>query len=825
MIKRHNKTAIVYKGVSYTYTQLLQYTACYAAYFSQKANLQKVMIFAENCPEYFFAFYGALRCNAIAVPVDVNSTASELAHIIADCNPDFIFISPEKKELVEKAASQAKFSGNIINASNIDTSEVNSLEAEEIPVGLDDTTAIIVYTSGTTGSPKGVMISYKNITFIVNAVSVDAPIYTEGRNVMVLLPLHHILPLMGSMVAPMKLGATIYITEGLNAESILKTLNDGKIAIIIGVPRLYETLSKGVMAKINAKLITKIIYKVAELIGSDALSKIIFKSVHQKFGGHIEYLVSGGAALPTKIAKTFKTLGFYVLEGYGMSETSPLISFTHPGKRKIGYSGYPLANMDIKLEPTGEICVRGDNVMQGYYNRPEETAQIIRDGWLHTGDIGIINKYGLKITGRIKEIMVASNGKKINPEEIEVEALQNTRYIKEIGVFMQDSVIHAIVIPEMKELRQNSDGNIMEIIRQDIDKFNKITSVYKRIKRIHISAENLPKTRLGKIQRFCLPSLIKETKTKAQEKEEDINPSKVYQLLKTFIQSETGYIPLANDHFEIDLAMDSLSRVALLNYVEISFGLIMNEEELDTLNTLTKLTDHIEQNSPEFIAHKDISWKEILSAKIPHIKIPRPGIIHFLIDTISKVSFRTVYRFRGRGEENIPNEPCIIAANHRSALDGLIITAGLRRKMSRNTFYFAKEKHWRTKFARFIAGKNNVLIMDINKNVKESLQQISYVLQQGKNIIIFPEGTRSRDNKLKQFKNAFAILSTELNIPVVPAVIRGSDRAVFRPMKFPRFFTPIRVEFLKPIYPHPTQTVENLRDYVEQRINEVLTDV
>jgi len=818
MVQKNAKTAIVYKGVSYSYTQLLQYASCYASYFSQNVDVQKVMIFAENCPEYFFAFYGAIKCDAIVVPVDVSSTANELAYILADCNPDFIFISPEKRELVEKAGSQAKITGKIISASDIDTSAVDTVEATEIPDGPDEKTILIIYTSGTTGSPKGVMLSYRNVLFMIKAVTEDIPIWSHDRNVMVLLPLHHILPLLGTLVGPVKIGATVYIAEGLNADSILKTLSEGKIALIVGVPRLYETLAKGVMAKINAKLATKIIYKIAELIGSDALSKIIFRSVHQKFGGHIQYLICGGAALPINIAKIFKTLGFYIIEGYGMTETSPIISFTHPGKRKIGYAGYPLKEMDIKIEPTGEICVRGENVMQGYYRRPEETAQIIRDGWLHTGDTGLIDKYGVKITGRLKEIMVTPNGKNINPEEVEQEAMQNTQYIREIGVFMHDSVIQAIIVPEMKELRQSSEGNILETIRKDIDKFNKITSVYKRIKRIHISSKELPKTRLGKIQRFYLPLLMEQSSTKLREKPEDANQSKIYQLLKAFIQSETGFIPRANDHFEIDLAMDSLSRVALLNYVEISFGQTINEELLDTLNTLSKLTEYIEQNSPEISAHKEISWKNLLSTKTPDTKIPRPGIIHFLIDTIVKIYFRIAYRFRCNGEKNIPDEPCIIVANHRSALDGLIIMARLKYKMARNTFFYAKEKYWRSKFARFMAGKNNVLIMDINKNVKESLQQISYILQQGKNIVIFPEGTRSRDKGIKQFKNAFAILSTELNVPVVPVAISGSERAVFHPVKLPRFFARICVEFLQPVYPLPAQTAENLRDNVEERI-------
>jgi long-chain acyl-CoA synthetase len=478
--------------------------------------------------------------------------------------------------------------------------------------------------------------------------------------------------------------------------------------------------------------------------------------------------------------------------------------------------------MEIKTEPAGEgeICVRGDNVMQGYYNRSEETAQIIKDGWLHTGDVGLVDKYGVKITGRIKEILVTSNGKNINPEEIEREAMQTTKFIREVGVFMQDSIIQAIVVPEMKELRQSSESNISEIIRQDIDKFNKSTSVYKRIKRIHISSEELPKTRLGKIQRFCLPSLMEQEKV--HEKEDDTQRSKVYLLLKSFIQSETSYIPHANDHFEIDLSMDSLSRVALLNYVEISFGIFIKEEQLDSLNTLAKLTEYVEQNSPEIAVHKEISWKEILSEKISNMKIPRSGFIHFAVDMLSKITFRTAYRFSGKGKENIPDTPCIIAANHRSALDGLIITALLKRKTSRNTFFFAKEKHWQTKLAQFMARKNNVLLMDINENVKQSLQQISCVLQQGKNIIIFPEGTRSKNKDLKHFKNAFAILSTELNIPVVPVVIKGSDKAVFSSLKLPRLFTSIRVEFLPPIYPQPTQNAESMRYNVEKRIKDAL---
>jgi long-chain acyl-CoA synthetase len=817
MVQNHNKTAIVYKEKSYSYTQLLQYSSLYANYFSKEKKPGKILIFAENSPEWMFAFYGTLSCNAICVPVDVQSTQKELSYIINDCQPDIIFTSESKLEYVENACGQVEnFQGKVITAADIDDSGVDLFEPNEIAIKNPEQTILLIYTSGTTGSPKGVMLSYKNVMAVVNAVYQDVPIFTKNSNVMVLLPLHHSFPLQGTLIIPMYAGSTIFIAEGMNAESILGTLNEGKISIIIGVPRLYDTLTKGVMAKINAKFATRMIYKLVKLIGSDTLSKIVFKSVHEKFGGHLKFLVSGGAALSIETATIFKALGFYVLEGYGMTEAAPMVSFTHPGKRKIGYAGYPLNGEEIRFSPAGEILVKGDNVMQGYYNNPQATSEIIVDGWLHTGDIGHLDKYGLKITGRIKEIIVTPNGKNINPEEVETEIIAVSTYIKEVAVFMENDVLQAVVIPQLKELRQGEIENMREYIKEDIAKYNKEAPSYKRIKQFHITSKELPRTRLGKIQRFKLPAFASQQKEKKTEEQPE-NQSRVYQLLKTFVDSETGYNASADDHLEIDLSMDSLSRVALLSYIETTFGLILNEEQLESLDTLAKLTDYIEQNSNE-INNKEVSWREILYSKLPDFKLPKSGWIHGFVNGLSKAAFHVTYRFKSKGKKNFTDEPYIIVANHRSGLDGLIITAKLNNKMTRNTFFFAKEKHWRTRFARFMAGKNNVIVMDINKNLKESLQQMSYVLRQGKNVIIFPEGTRSKNNELKQFKETFAILSKELNIPILPVTIKGSEKAVLRPVKFPRLFTRIRVEFLDPIYPKPDETIEELRDRVENAI-------
>ena len=700
-------------------------------------------------------------------------------------------------------------------------SDDKNIPATDIPLGNLEDVMLINYTSGTTGNPKGVMLTYKNVMFNIDSVSKQVPIFQEDSNVMVLLPLHHILPLLGSLVAPLYMGGTLHIAEAMNAESIIKTLNAGKVSIIIGVPRLYDMLVKGIMSKINASFVTRLLYKITKLIGSDAVSRVIFSSVHKKFGGHLKYLVSGGAALSVETATILKTLGLYVLEGYGMTETAPMISFTRPGRRKVGYAGELLPNIEAKIAENGEICVKGDNVMKGYYKREEETAQIIKDGWLHTGDMGILDKYGLKITGRIKEIIVTSNGKNINPELLEKEFLNESKYVQEIGIFLSGDILHAAIRPEMTAVRQSSLDDMDALIKSEVERFNAEQPQYKRIKQYHIMSEELPKTRLGKVQRFLLPHLIDKPKTHTEQESLE-GKSEVYKMLKAFVEDETKTIANENDHFEIDLSMDSLSKVSLLAYIENTFGINMNEEQMENLNTLAKLTDYIEKNEHTFNT-TNITWKDILATKVD-VKLEKPGITQWCTYTFTKILFSICYRFRFKGSKKLPNSPCIIVANHRCAIDGFLITYNFSRKENKDIFFFAKEKHWRTKIAQFFARKNNIILMDINKNVRQSLQEMCAVLKKGKNIVIFPEGTRSRDNKMKKFKETFAILSKELNVPVVPVAITGSESACYGGSIIPKFWKKINVEVMDPVMPAEGQTAENFRDKIAAMIEKHLTD-
>lgn len=821
MFTIHEKTALNYKETSYTYRSLSQHIFSYSERFKEVKDAARVLIFAENSPEWVFAMYGTWKNGGVAIPVDSQSTDGELLYIIKDANPNIIFTSQERKEKALQVLASFPNDITLFTPQDLINEKIDSLPVEDYMPQELERTALINYTSGTTGFSKGVMLSFGNLYYIIDAVSKEIEIFRHDHNVLMLLPVHHILPLMGSIVAPLYSGSSIYIAESLSPEVIVNTLKKGKIAIIIGVPRLYETLAKGIMSKINAGFMTRTIYKIAKLINSKKISRTIFNSVHDKFGGHVRYMVCGGAALPKPIGEIFKTLGFEVLEGYGMTETAPLITFTHPGKWSVGYQGYPLKGMDFKIEE-GEVCVKGPNLMQGYYNRPIETAEAIRDGWLHTGDLGYLDKKGLLLTGRKKELIVASNGKNIDPVEIENEFYRLSAFVKEVGVFMHEEVLQAVICPDLKVIRDQSAEPVAEIMKSIVLKLNEKVAPYKRIKRYHLISQELPRTRMDKIQRYKLHDLI-DVKPDQLAQIEEKEYSEQYLLLRNFIESETDIKAGENAHFEIDLAMDSLSRVALLAYVEITFGVSLNENNLIELNTLAKLNHYIEEHHQGIFQNKKMEWKDILTAKISNMTLPKSGFLNKSINLIVKGLLRFFYRYRTNGLNNVPNEPCIMVANHQSMLDGMLITTNLKNNVNKKTYLFAKEKHWKSRIMSFMAKNNNVILMDMNRNLKEAIQKLSYLLRNGKNVIIFPEGTRSK-NGIRDFKETFAILSKELNVPIVPVAINGSDRAMYKTIKAPRYMAPLSVEFLETIYPEMDESYHELKERVKKVISIKLKD-
>jgi long-chain acyl-CoA synthetase len=529
-------------------------------------------------------------------------------------------------------------------------------------------------------------------------------------------------------------------------------------------------------------------------------------------------MVSGGAAIDSAVASDFRTLGFEILDGYGMTEAAPMISFTHPGKMKIGSPGFLLYCIKAEIRDN-EIVVSGPNVMQGYYGKPHETADVIKDGWLYTGDLGYIDDKGyIFITGRKKEIMVLSNGKNINPVEIEEQLITISPVIKEVGVFQDGDRIRAIVVPDRHKIEELQIEDIDQYFTRNVlQKYNQSVVPYKMIMQLSVSQVDLPRTRLDKIQRYLLPTLATEKKQTSGPKE-DIKLEE-YKLLKEYLFQEKKLDVYPDQNLILDLGLDSLERVGLQVFIETSFGVSMEMEQLTAFENILKLSEYLHEHK-KHLSFEKINWSHILKQKI-QIKLPSTWITSNIAVRFSHLFFKVFFRFNGKGVANIPSEPCIIVSNHQSFLDGLFVASFLKFAQMRKTFFYAKEKHIRSPFLKFLANRNNIIIMDLNHNLKESIQKMAEVLKKEKNLIIFPEGTRTKDGTLGDFKKTFAILSRELNVPIVPVSIHGAFEALPRGRKFPRPFRQICVEFMKPIYPG-NHSYESLSDLVRSNIQNKL---
>ena len=850
-IKDFHKAAIITPSHEVSYAELMQYIKGYAMLMkgalydgvSASGTKKKVLIFSENNEEWVYAFFAIWYNGDIAVTVDATATVSDVAYIMKDSGADAIWVSPTTESVAREAVAQAGIDIRMFAIAGVEKS-TEPVEAEMVfeadpnattPL---EKTALIIYTSGTTGSPKGVMLSYENLEANIRSVSDEVPIFNVERRTLMLLPVHHVLPLMGSVIAPITRGGGIAICPTMTGPDIMNMLCKGQIAIFIGVPRLWQTLYTGIKKKIDEKWITRTLFNICYRLQNRTLSRFIFQSVHKKMGGHLDYCVSGGAALDREIGYGLKALGLDVLEGYGMTETAPIIAFTRPGDYIPGCSGKPLPSVEVKVVD-GELCAKGDNLMLGYYNRPEETAQVIdKDGFLHTGDLASIDAEGrVYITGRTKEIIVLSNGKNVQPNEIEFQIETFDTYVKEAAVTENADQLVAIIVPNVN-VNVNGNGQSIEQLLKErvIQPYNRSVENYKKVMKIVVFDGDLPRTKLDKLQRFKLKEIVNANGNGNVNvngnRNENLKPvenlSPVEAAVTKFIAAEKHCDVRLTDHVETDLALDSLDKVSLQSFIEETFGVSINADEMADFSSVADMCKHITDesngndngNGNETLA--TIDWHDILTntaagsracdatagtpttataptAQSAPAALPSTKGIHAFMHSLYAKLFNAYFRSNNRltikGMENVPAEgPAIIAPNHQSYFDGALAVCGMSWKGVRDYYFYATEDHVNTNGRRWMAKRHNVIIME-RKNLKTSILKMAEVLQAGKRVVIFPEGSRTFDGSLSSFKKTFAILAKELNVPIVPVCIKGAYEAMPRGRVLP---TPhhITVEYL-----------------------------
>jgi len=796
LLGQHEVPALIWKDQHVGYRELLARIDAVSRQFPD-VPCTRVAIFAENRLDWVYAFYAGLKQGCTLVPIDFMSSAEDVAHILNDCTPSLVFCSNSTREVLDQAIGASSHQPLVLVLDELDAAAADS-QAEPIPAPALDKTLLLIYTSGTTGRPKGVMLSWDNLLANIESISKDVPIYVPEQRTLALLPLHHIFPLVGALIAPLYTGGTCVFSPSLASEDMLRALNDNQVTIMIGVPRLYQLITKSIKDKINASRLTRLLFHLAAKINSRAFSKRLFAKVHERFGGQIRFLVSGGAKLDEDVFRDLTTLGFEVLEGFGMTEAAPMITFTRPGESTLGAAGRPMSCNEVRIVD-GEILNRGRNVMQGYYRRPEETAAVIKDGWLYTGDLGYIDASGaLHVTGRKKEIIVLPSGKNINPVEIEAKLFESTDLISEVAVFQHQDSLEAAVVPDFRKARERGIADLQKTLNEQVlAPYNKAVTPYKKVLKLHLLGDELPKTRLGKLKRFLLPDMVASNQTRTADGEEPDYPE--YKTIQQFLQQQKECAVYANDHLELDLGLDSLDRVGLQSFLQGTFGVGVSDEILMDHPTVGRIAEFIRDKKTK-MAVSVVEWAEILKQR-SEIHLPRSWAAHNPLRHGMAMLARAYFRLSAKGLENLPAGPCILAPNHQSFLDGLFVAAFLDNATMKRTYFFAKAKHVNRPWLRFLAARNNVIVLDLERDLRHALQNLSEVLRQGCNIIIFPEGTRSKDGAVAPFRKTYAILSRELGVPVVPVAIKGAWQALRSGSWLPKVFAPIEVSFLPAVEP------------------------
>ena len=517
-----------------TYTRLGMRTAG-ASYHLMRLGVEKgdrVVIFSESRPEWAIAFFGIISCSGIVVPMDAKLSDAEIEFILNDSGAKCIFVSKKLLEAILRIRPKLQFLQNIICLDDISDEEVLLLKDFKVPekevshreIQPEDT-ALIVYTSGTTGVAKGVEITYKNLLFEV--ISLNNYInFSPKDSFLSILPLNHLLELTGGLFAPLYAGARITYCDSLKPPVLMKLMQETKTTIMICVPLVLKMFHGGITKKVEdmkpgkKKLFCRMLGLSRFLLNFNIrIGRLLFKPLHQQFGGHLKCFVSGGAPLDPRVEEDFHALGFNVLQGYGLTETSPVLTVNTFSERKYTSVGIPLKGVEIQIiknkpdDREGEITARGPNIMRGYYKNKEKTDEVLKDGWFHTGDIGYLDDDGfLYITGRIKNMIVLGGGKKVFPEEIE-EVMSKSKLIREMcvvglkattGLKAGTEEVFAVIVPNTDEFSEEEKQNksiIKDKIAAEINRLSENLADYKKISDFMLYFDELPKTSTKKIKR------------------------------------------------------------------------------------------------------------------------------------------------------------------------------------------------------------------------------------------------------------------------------------------------------------------------------------
>ena len=676
---------------------------------------------------------------------------------------------------------------------------------------------MILYTSGTTSDPKGVVLTHGNL-LAERAGAFEIVRVDEHDTILGVLPLFHALAQMANLLLPFSIGARVVFLETVNTTELLRALAERQVTIFACVPQFFYLIHQRVtteVAKSNV-VVRGVFAGLLALNGATRrmglnLGAVLFRRVHKVLGGRVRVMVTGGSRFDPAIGADLYRLGFNILQGYGLTETSGAATLTRPNDPALETVGQPLpgnevriaapeAGADAEAGADGEVLIRGPIIMQGYFNRPEATAATLRDGWLYTGDLGRLDAEGrLSITGRKKELIVLSSGKNIYPEEIEA-VYRKSAFIKELCVLglarpgePAAERLYAVVVPDDHVLRDKKIANVGDILRFEMEGASVNLPHHKRVLGYEVWMEPLPRTSTGKIKRF---EIERRVNSAAEARRDPAGPvlndadraflerpelAPVLEMIRQAARPGATLTPDAN--LELDLGLDSMERVELLTALEQKVGADIPEEVLQRLYTVRELAEALVEHAKEGGgASAPASWATLLAPGAaddtafrewlqPHWLVPGAlfvalKVVRVLLRPGVKVTVEGVEHFPGRG-------PYLICPNHQSYLDPFFVMAALPYRLARQMFFVGASEYFETSITRWLARQVNLVPVDPDAALVSAMQAGAAGLREGRILVLFPEGERAIDGTVRNFKKGAAILGHNLDVPLVPVALTG----------------------------------------------------
>lgn len=839
---------------------------------------EPVMLIGHSSKDLVIASLAIIYAGAIVVPVDMQSSDEILAHIISDSAAKTIFVDTKG---LERLSRLSKKKG--LQLIRLDDESQSNHWRQIIPhkagpnhleIGESDL-CVLFYTSGTTGLPKGVPLSHGNIIAQIQAV-IETKLLTRADRVLLPLPLFHVYPFVVGLLSPLALVCTVILPKSVTGPEIIRSIKEGEATVLIAVPRLLRALYTAIEKKARSNNIDSTAFDTAATVSKFAhnifkinIGKLLFKKLHKRFPS-LRLLACGGALLDPELADQLITLGWQVAVGYGLTETSPLLTARMPSNHDLKGVGKPIQGVQIRIEKIVEntkearkpdaneeskntddkqleIQVKGKGIFSGYHNLPEKTAEsFTEDGWFKTGDTGFMSHNNLHVTGRISTTLKSEGGKKIQPEEIE-KTYENNPAIREIGILQDKQKLVALVVPNITAI---GHADPHEKIAEVIKSVSSSQPSYYRISDFAITKDQLPRTNLGKIRRPDLIAAYEKAKTAEQnlksgkQVKEELSPQDKA-LLEEPLAKETWEwlqerFPDAEITFtkspQLDLNVDSLEWLNLTLEIQQRFGVELNEEAIGRIDVIRDLIREIVEaakagtnkvsplEKPEnFLDDDQKNWLEPLG--------PCMLFMACILYWTNYILMRLCFRISGVNTNKIPKEQVVFIPNHSSYLDAFALSAVLDLNRLQKTQWAG----WigialANPFNAFIYRLTQAIPIDANRSLISSLALAAAVLKQKRNLVWFPEGELTPNGKLLPFKSGIGTLLLQFPVKAVPIRIIGTYEALPHGAIFPHF-NKVNVVFGDPVSPEEllkegngNTDAERIANALHDRVNKLSLD-